>query len=229
MNGLTVMRPKSRQATRRFTLIELLVVIAIIAILAAMLLPSLTKARATAKRISCVNNLKQVGLCMRLYALDYDDWLPVGNSNTLYSAGLYYHWPFRILPYTSKSPLDANSPVRCPAKSNHLAIGGSMPADYIFNAYVLGFDYEPWMSWGCTPRKQSSVGSQSSVILLADAWDDSTDGAGSSFISYQYLVEPAGFFGYKQHNGLVNVLFVDAHVAASHFPNETATLNVFSP
>ncbi|MCF7958806.1 MAG: DUF1559 domain-containing protein [Phycisphaerae bacterium] len=76
-----------------FTLIELLVVISVIALLVAILMPALNKARAQAKGVVCLSNLRQVGLAIKMYADDNDDYVP---RNTGHASSI---WILLFLPY----------------------------------------------------------------------------------------------------------------------------------
>lgn len=119
---------ESPRASRAFTLVELMVVIAIIAILVGLLLPALGSAKARARQIACLSNLRQIGLAMTLYADDHQGWLPT----TTHGGATNQSWIFTLASYLG----DVDSIRICPADPHGAARLETSGTSYIMNEYT---------------------------------------------------------------------------------------------
>jgi prepilin-type N-terminal cleavage/methylation domain-containing protein/prepilin-type processing-associated H-X9-DG protein len=208
-----------------FTLIELLVVVAIISLLAAILFPVFARARESARKSSCLSNLKQIGLGWMMYTQDYDEVAPLavyysdggsiehGWDFTLdYSSGDYDH------PATSSGLLDPyikNGQINnCPSFTSDAV--GRPYSGYGYNTTYIGGEGEydgSGLKHASTNLAQIEVPAETVLFADAGAWSTYSN----SVIGQNYLRAPSDDL-YKaatadfRHNGTGNVAYADGHV-----------------
>jgi prepilin-type N-terminal cleavage/methylation domain-containing protein/prepilin-type processing-associated H-X9-DG protein len=208
------------QKRNAFTLIELLVVIAIIAILAAILFPVFAQAREKARAISCLSNMKQLGLAERMYLQDNDDsfheLIPGGMNNLAGDVGEPSMWMGVLQPYIKNTQV-----FRCPdsvipavdityAKRYTPSIGMNSYLGAYFNWYWDAILKQPEIGGRFT--SETLVQYPAITVLFTDGFDQTIDGA----TPRGYWIDPGYGKGVRfglsdRHSKGSNVAFVDGH------------------
>jgi prepilin-type processing-associated H-X9-DG protein/prepilin-type N-terminal cleavage/methylation domain-containing protein len=198
---------KTEKLRKRFTLVELLVVIAVVAILASLLFPALKNARAKAKEIACLSNLKQFNLANAGYVSDEDGWLPYGVAD-------YKLWDYLLMPYLNYPQDSAEASSRNDFSVYHCP--GGAPSNISSNYRSRGYSYNNNLTR--TACKLSSIDMQGKKLLIADS-AGSTDDLETWTFCKTFRAVFVDRFGYLsnliyRHSEKVNVLFVDGHAGA---------------